>query len=221
MTALLSEKSVVVSQNGTTIPENGTLEFDKNINVRFDFSVPVLGDTTEGDPNIIEKGDTASFIIAEGFSLQSPASFDLQFGGVKVGTLNITSEADDRLRATVIFDGADDVFDGDYSDVRCYFEASLQYVGHTSGSSAQDYNVVILDKTYTVHVPALPVVIGGEKEGVKKGEFIDWTVKVEAKQGADQVDLSGYTFSDNLSSVGAWWGPLRLVPPQTEWVPLI
>ena len=209
VTHLLTEKVVVVKQNGVTVPENGTLDFTEDIDLRFDFRVPVMGDLL-ADPNIVEKGDTASFIIAEGFSLQSAASFELQFGGVKVGTLTITNEAVNKLRATIVFDGADGVFNGEFNQVRCYFEASLNYVANSSGSTDQDYNVVILDKTYKVHVPAIPIVVTGEKNGVKNGEFIDWTVKVEAKQGADQVDLSGYIFSDNLATVGALVGTFKI-----------
>ena len=213
VTALLTDKVVVVKQNGNTIPEGGTLDFDDNIDVRFDFKVPVMGDGLT-DPNIVKQNDTASFVIAEGFTLENiNNTFDLQFGGVggvKVGTLVITNEATNKLVATITFDGAAEVFGEDISNVRCYFEASLNYEAHDSGSTDQDYSVTILEKTYQVHVPALPVVITGEKQGVKNGEFIDWTVKVEAKQGADQVDLSGYTFSDNLALVGPLVGTFKM-----------
>lgn len=44
VTALITDKVVVVKQNGTVIPENGTLDFDENIDVRFEsvFPFPVM-----------------------------------------------------------------------------------------------------------------------------------------------------------------------------------
>jgi len=215
VTALIADKVVVVKQNGTVISENGTLDFEENIDVRFEFRVPVIGDGLS-DPHIVHQGDTASFLIAEGFSLQSAASFDLQFNSVKAGTLTINNVAPNndvepnKLYAHILFDGAEDVFDGGVNEVNCYFEASLKYTDHTSGSTDQDYNITILNKAYTIHVPALPVVVTGEKEGIKNGEFIDWTVKVEAKQATDQVDLSGFSFSDNLANVGSLVGTFKM-----------
>lgn len=215
VTNLLSEKVVVVKQDGEVIPENGTLDFSKNIDIRLDFKVPVLKDFPEGTAGgYVNFDDTASFIIAEGFSLQSAGSFDLNFrdddGSTKrVGTLTIDSEAVNRLKATVAFNGDADVF-SDYTDVHCYFEASLKYIQNGSGNTDADYDITILEKTYKVHVPALPVIVGGQKTGQKTGEFIDWKVKIEAKQGDNQVDLSGYSFLDDLASVGALVGTFKI-----------
>ena len=218
--ALLSDKIVSVTQNGTPIAENGTLDFNEDVDVRFDFRVPVKGDVAEGDPNYVSKGDTASFLIAEGFALTSAATFDLNFGGTKVGTLTIVTipkdpadPADqDQIVANIVFDGNDTVFNGDSTDVNLFFQASLSYNANSSGTSDAKYEVTILEKNYKISVPALPINILGEKTGTKTGEMIKWRVKVEAQQGVDQASLAGYTFSDDLSAVGTLNGQFTQGP---------
>lgn len=200
---LLLNKTVTLKQDGVTIPENGSLNFEKNINLKFEFQVPVKGDVAEGDTNYIHQNDTATFLIAEGFTLTSPPTYTLSYDSKKVGTLTITNEPGNRLVANILFDGDTAVFDGSYNSVNCYFEASLLYNGASAGASDQDISITVLEKTYTVHIPALPITVSGQKQGAKNGETIDWNVKLEATQGGNQVDLGGYTFSDDLGTVGS------------------
>ncbi|GAB6107392.1 DUF7601 domain-containing protein [Fusibacter bizertensis] len=216
VTNLLSNKTIIVKQNGSVIGESDLLTPTDPISIALSFGVPVMADVEEGNTNYVKKGDTATFDLAEGFSLVSASGpFDLTFGGVKIGTLNITTDAGTKkVTANIVFDGDDEVFDTaigeSWTDIKCEFAADLAYAGEGSGSETKDYQVAVLDKTFTVRVPALPVMINGLKTGVRNGQYIDWKVMVDAQQGGTSVDLSGYTFSDDLLNVGALEGSFKM-----------
>ncbi|OEF96573.1 DUF7601 domain-containing protein [Desulfuribacillus alkaliarsenatis] len=198
-----------VQQNGTVIEEGETLDSGDPVNVVVSFRVPVQGDvdTAEiSDGDQIVKGDSVSFQLALGFTLTSGAGpFSLEFGGVTIGTLSLTTDPVTRTSTvTIDFDGDDEVYDGTWNTVICTFNATLAYDGSGGNDSVGDHFVQLLGKEFTVNIPPLPVEITGSKSGERDGQFIDWIVEVTAKQGDDDYDLDGYRFSDVLTNVGTY-----------------
>ncbi|WP_018212678.1 Cna B-type domain-containing protein [Desulfitobacterium hafniense] len=206
VTGLLEVVSISATQEGVDIDTLDTLDFEKPIAIALQVNVPVLGD---GGENYVEHGDRASLELAEGFRVTSGAGpFELSHGGKAVGhvTLSTGDSSAAVTTAEIVFNGDEEVFDGEggWSNVVCTLNATLLYNGPGRGENAQDVKVTLLDKTYTVHVPELPVVLSGEKTGVRDGQFIDWKVKVKAEKGENPGDISGYQFSDDLGSVGEY-----------------
>lgn len=213
---LLTNKDIEVRQNGSIITESDTLTNGDPINILLTFAVPVVADVEEGNTNYVKKGDTATFQIAQGFELVgSSGPFDLTFSGMKIGTLNIVTDGVAKtVTAHIDFNGEDAVFDleiGDaWSDIVCSFNAELLYDGAAGGTEVAEYDVMVLDKTFKVVVPALEVIINGLKSGSREGQFIDWKVQVDAQQGGHSVDLGGYIFEDDLLHVGALEQPFKM-----------
>ncbi|NCB71058.1 MAG: hypothetical protein EOM45_04615 [Clostridia bacterium] len=201
VTDILKNLAVKVTQNGQEIAEGGTLSTDQ-ITVDISFDVPVIGDSPE-PPFVVNRNDYAVFKI-EGFELQGgPRTIDLIHEGTKLGTLEFSSLDDGKsAQVKVIFDGEDAVFRGEFSDVTAQFSADLKYVGNEQGTEDKEYTVTILDKSFTVKVPALPKIFSGEKTGVRNGTQIDWKVKIEATQVGKPLSLSGLELSDDLTDVG-------------------
>ena len=201
VTGILKNLAVKVTQSGNEISEGATLSTDP-IMVDISFDVPVIGDTSEPS-DVVNRNDYAIFKI-EGFELQGgPRTIDLIHEGTKLGTLEFSSVDDGKsAQVKVIFDGEDAVFSGEFSEVTAQFSADLKYVGNEQGTEDKDYEVTILDKIFTVKVPALPVEFSGEKTGVKNGTQIDWKVKIDATQAGKPLSLSGLKLSDDLASVG-------------------
>lgn len=215
-TNLLTNLAASVSQNGAQITDGTKLDSTKPLDVHFSFGVPVKGDGGTG--GTVQQGDTAQIELAKGFLYSGETVFNLISGGVngvKVGTLTLNTTGtgiDAALTANVVFDGAAEVFDGTtteagvWSNVVCDFDCQLTYAGTGTDAAEGDHNVIILSKSYTVTVPTVPVTVGAEKTGVKNGQNIDWVVKVQAKKGEADADLSTYAFTDALAEVGAYVG---------------
>lgn len=211
VSGLLMDKEIVVKQDGVDVTENTDLDFDKSIDIKLSFRVPVIGD---GDAftEFVAKGDVASIKLAEGFEvLEGLGGFELKHGEIKVGTLNLSTSGagiSAITTANIVFDGDLAVFDGSdgWSNVVCTFNATLKYDGPGQGASDANYDVTLLDKTFKVNIPAWPIELTGSKSGDRDGQFIDWTVEVAAKQNEIPVvtDLGGFRFSDNLSAVGEY-----------------
>ncbi|HKK95156.1 MAG TPA: hypothetical protein VJ916_02370, partial [Anaerovoracaceae bacterium] len=207
VTDKLVNLDIIVEQGGEIVDSGQGDKINSNqpIDIEVSFQVPVIGDGVE---DYVELNDEASFQIAEGFQLiGGDVSFDLEVDTTKVGTLSLTSEAGSIIMAHVSFNGNPDVFtdSGDnWSNVNVRFTKSLEYDGDNFGDEEGDHQVALLEKTFTVNVPPLPIVVSGEKTGVRTGQYIDWKVGIEAKQGEENVDLSGYVFSDDITNVGTY-----------------
>lgn len=68
VTGKLLNFDVSVEQNGEEITESDVIDSTSPIDVEFSFQVPVIGDGTD---DYVNQGDTASFLIASGFTLTS------------------------------------------------------------------------------------------------------------------------------------------------------
>jgi len=204
--SVLMDLTATVTQNGVPIPEGGTITSTEPIRVEISFGVPVEGD----DPtpaNPVHKGDTVTFDLSSAFTLLSGDTIELKMGTLPVGHAAFTTDPDTKMvTATVVFDGDDSVFDGTSNTVTCQFGANFEYDGSGENGSTGDHTITILEKTYTVNVPASPIVYDVTKTGTADlaDQSIIWTVNISATQGGDPVDLEGYRFTDDLSAVGEY-----------------
>ncbi|HWR40587.1 MAG TPA: DUF5979 domain-containing protein [Patescibacteria group bacterium] len=208
-TSVLTNFMATVKQDGTAIAEGGTITSTKPIRVDISFGVPVEGDDpTPTAP--VQKGDTVKFDLSSAFKVLSDDSDDfieLKMGSLLVGHATFTTDPDTKMvTATVTFDGDDSVFDGTSNTVTCQFGADFEYDGSGAGGSAGDHTITILEKTYTVNVPAAPIVYNVTKTGTADlaNQSIEWTVNIQATQGGAPIDLAGYQFFDDLQTVGAY-----------------
>jgi len=181
---------------------------DDEITLAFSFRVPVIGDGSYDAGQIVNHNDTASFQVARGFELKSPAGpFNLNFSGKKVGTLTLSSDSAIKVvTANIVFDGDADIFapDGGWSDVNITFNSTIKYERAPDNVDGGTETVAFLIKTFEIDVPPLPLVVAGDKTGVRDGQFIDWKVRVKGTKGATNADLEGYVFRDDLSGVGEY-----------------
>lgn len=208
--ALLTNISSTVKQNGVEVDsQTGHLDSAQPVDVSLGFNIPVIGDelsTGESSTNI-EKGDWALIPISSSFTITTPGSLLLKFGAVTVAHVSFIKDASTGMTsARVDFDGDDSVFDGTSSNVSCLFNASLQYDPSGAAGNPGDHVVSILNKTYTVVVPNVPITYGITKSGVvnlSEGT-ITWTSTVSAARGAATASLENAAFRDDLTNVGTY-----------------
>jgi ribosomal protein L2 len=204
--SVLTDLTATITQDGAAIPEGGSITSTKPIRVEISFGVPVSGDDpTPTDP--VQKGDTVTFNLSSAFTLLSGDTIELKMGTLLVGHATFTTDPiTNMVTATVTFDGDNSVFDGTSNTVTCKFGANFEYDGSGTGGSTGDHTVTILEKTYTVNVPALPIEYDVTKKGTADlaNQSITWTVNISATQGGAAVDLAGYQFFDDLQAVGTY-----------------
>lgn len=202
----LTDLNIKVLQDGTEIPEGGNITSTKPIRVEISFGVPVAGDDpTPSDP--VQKGDTVTFDLSSAFKLLSGNTIELKMGTLLVGHATFTTDPiTNMVTATVTFDGHDSVFVETSNTVKCEFGANFEYDGSGSSGSAGDHTVTILEKTYTVNVPVLPIEYDVTKTGTVNlaDQCITWMININATQGGAAVDLDGYQFFDDLQTVGTY-----------------
>jgi len=211
-TSALTNVSVAVKQNGTEITGD-TLPNADNLSIEVSFGVPVAGDYPDGTPDpgtIVQQGDTADILLGKGFTLSAasgglPIALTLS-GNTVIGQVTaFNTDSDKNVTAHVVFDGAA-MSDADISGIRAGFNADLQ-VNNDSGQAGGNNTIfTILNKTYTIVPPAAPITYNVTKSGTVDlaNKCINWTVAVTAAQGSTNLDLDGYTFSDDLTNVGAY-----------------
>lgn len=203
----LTDLVAVVSQGGAQIEENGTLTSTEPISIVISFGVPVEGDVpTPANP--VQKGDFADFELSNAFTLLSGANIELKTGdNIVVGQVEITRDSTTGMvAARVDFDGENEVFDGTYHSVECYFSAELEFDPAEEPKPGDECVVTILEKTYKVLIPPLETEHTVTKSGTANlaEKYIEWTVDVSAKQGDEHIDLAGYILSDDLGAVGTY-----------------
>lgn len=212
-----------VSQGGNHRPPIGPLDFDKEVKVKLQFNVPVIGDLgndskiiEDDSSTYIQHGDEALIPLADGFKLVSNSGpFDLEYkvGGqtVKIGSLRIVTSGT-ALFAQIDFDGDPSVFDGTggWYDVVVDFNATLKYNGPGQGVNDTTQAAMILDKYYEIKVPKIPEYKSGEKRGEVKGTAVSggsilWTVEVRNFNASGQaITFGAVEFYDNLTNVGKY-----------------
>ncbi len=221
VSGLLTNIEMKVTQNGTEIGENGTIDGTENIIIRVSFEVPVEGDG--GDGPFVRKGDYAEFRISKAFKILGDEPIDLMFGDIKVGTVTFEERIENDgvfTYAIVDFDGEDFVFSPDeegqsISDVIACFTAELQYKGHSGEDEWGTEEVTILDKSCKVEINTDEVAYTVEKQAAEiliSDKKIRWEVTVDAEKTVEvagntltkKIDLGGYTFKDDLASVGEY-----------------
>lgn len=204
--SVLTDLTATITQDGAAIPEGGSITSTKPIRVEISFGVPVSGDDpTPADP--VQKGDTVTFDLSSAFTLLSGDTIELKMGTLLVGHATFTTDPiTNMVTATVTFDGDNSVFDGTSNTVTCKFGANFEYDGSGADGSTGDHTVTILEKTYTVNVPALPIEYDVTKTGTADlaNQSITWKVNISATQGGAAVDLAGYQFFDDLQTVGTY-----------------
>ncbi len=204
--SILKNLQTIITQDGNTIPQGGTITSTKPIEVDISFGVPVLGDDPTPSP-YIKKGDTVKFDLSNAFTLVKDDTIPLKMGAIGVGEVTFAMDAGTKMvTATVNFNGDDSVFDGTSNTVTCQFSADFVYDGSGASGNIGDHTVTILEKTYTVNVPPLPIVYEVKKTGVVNlvEKSIEWTTDITAKQGDTNIDLTGYKFFDDLTNVGPY-----------------
>ncbi len=201
-TTVLTNFMAAVKQDGNPIAEGGTLTSTKPIRVDISFGVPVEGDDpTPTAP--VQKGDTVKFDLSNAFKVTSGSSIELKMGSLMVAHATIITDPDTKMvTANVIFDGDDSVFDGTSSNVFCQFGGNFEYYGGSAG----DHTISILEKTYTVNVPEVPIIYNMTKTGTADlaNQSIEWKVDIQTTQGGIPIDLVGYQFFDDLHNVGEY-----------------
>ncbi|ACL22308.1 LPXTG-motif cell wall anchor domain protein [Desulfitobacterium hafniense DCB-2] len=203
--SVLTNLKETITQDGKSIAESGTIMSTRPIKVEISFGVPVEGD----DPtpvNPVKKGDWIIFELGDAFELISGSSIELKAeSGTLVGYVSFEADSVTKMvTAKVDFDGEEEVFNGDVHSVTCKFHAEFQYDASSSSGGAGDHTVTILGKPYTVNVPAVPIEYNVTKTGTADlaDQSITWTANISATQGGTDVDLAGYQFFDDLTSVG-------------------
>lgn len=206
ITANLTDLVVTISQEETEIEEGGTIDSTLPISVVLSFSVPVEGD--EPTPEFpIHYGDYAVFPLTDSFQLLSSDYIPLKQGDILVGHVSFaTDPLTGMLCAYVVFDGDEEVFDGTYNTVECWFSAVLEYDSSGEAGEPGEHLVDILEKTFIVEVPPGEIIYEISKTGVADvaNKAIEWTVTITATQDGASIDLEGYSFSDDLSQVGLY-----------------
>ena len=165
-TSILTSITKTITQNNVTILSGGAIDSTKPIRVDISFGVPVLGDEGATIETAVTKGAVVVFEISDAFTLTSSSDIELKMGTIKVGTATFsTTSPGGMVIATVVFDGDDDVFSNpEISGVTAQFWADLDYNGSGDAGSTGDHIVKILEKEYTVNVPALPINYGVTKK---------------------------------------------------------
>jgi hypothetical protein len=152
--ATLVNVTEAIYQDGVAVGENGFLKSTDPISVEISFQVPVQGDEPlPASP--VKKGDTATFQLSSAFKVVSNDTIVLKMGNIIVGHVTFSTDPTTHIvSANVVFDGADEVFDGTDHSVSCKFSANFEYDATGDAGNTGDHLVTILEKKYTVTVPA-------------------------------------------------------------------
>lgn len=216
VTDILTSLNATVTQNGKEITGN-TLPSKDNISIQVSFGVPVEGDWYKSHPTgeapdpqaIVQSGDRADIALGTGFTLSEVDNLpiSLKYNGYEVGkVVSFNPDQSGMVYAHIVFTWDDDSITSNDSDVSCQFSANLK-CDETDGSGSEgNTTFTILTKNYTITPPPAEIVYDVKKSGTADlaNKRIHWTATVTATQGDQNIDLGGYTFSDDLTSVGEY-----------------
>lgn len=190
------------------------LNSKKDVDVSVSFDFPVIGDEgidKDDTTKYIKGGDYATIDFPVDFSLVNLVTADLKFNGTTVGTLTLDDAADGsggtKRVAKVLF--LDTINDPTINTASANFSMTLKYDGENDGEEAVDKTVYIYDKTVQITIPPKSTTVTTEKTGIAdaSNRKITWKVKINAdKEGgtAEDGNLKGYSFSDDLTNVGIY-----------------
>ncbi|AVM68400.1 hypothetical protein C3V36_03535 [Lachnospiraceae bacterium oral taxon 500] len=200
VSAKLKNVEAELLQDEKPVSPNGTLDQNKPFQIKAGFDVPVLGDgISAGDA--VQKGDKATITLAEGLQLKEETSFELR-EGLKIGTVTLR-QSGNQILAEVVFDGDDDIYNGNSSDVKGQFEVNFEALSSGSGQNDTTVAFGVLGKSYNLKLVDIEYVL--KKEGALdlKNRLVNWKITVELKDKNDHnnfLDLEGYTLIDDLFS---------------------
>ncbi|NLY81531.1 MAG: hypothetical protein GX078_01960 [Clostridiales bacterium] len=113
VTGLITNKNISVIQNGNVIGEGDTITSLDPITINISFEAPLIGDD---ESDHVLQGDTATFPVAEGFSLNGdPGIYNdmpLVYDGYDIGHISLIEDPTGIINANIVFDGDTQVFDG-------------------------------------------------------------------------------------------------------------
>jgi uncharacterized surface anchored protein len=79
------------------------------------------------------------------------------------------------------------------------------------------YDLQILDKTFSLTVPAKPIIVSSTKTANKDGNLVNWTVSYNITQNNANVKLTDYVFVDDITNAGEYQaGTFRIGNSQTS-----
>ena len=187
-------ENLTIAINGL---ETGEITAGSDFTVSGSFDVPVVGDGIMDSSKYVSLNDFATLLLSEHITV-SPASLDLTYNGESVGTLTFTDG-----KAYILFDG-EAMEDLTIGDVHCTFSVAMKYTGDDLSEETPSKEIMILDKTFTVKAPEIPITQSQEKSGKLSEDKtqIIWTVTVNVTKGTSDYSLDGYKFQDDLSGVG-------------------
>lgn len=207
--------SLDATVNVTGVEDGGTIDGSEEVHIGVTFPVPVKGD---GGNDFYEYGDTVELLLSESFYFgpvpTEPIKLHDPTNNKLLGHVSLSNNDQNQAIATITFDGDKDIFDPEHAagsgwtNVSGTFEADLMYNGTSRPDGSGNKIVSILNKTYQLQLPDDTITYRLEKQGAVNmtDGTITWTVEITAEQyGADApVSLEGYTFKDNLASVGTY-----------------
>jgi hypothetical protein len=137
------------------------------VDVVIKFRVPVKGDVVPMEPeNPVQHGDTVTFELTDQFHLISGTVMELRMGPILIGHVTLgTDPVSKMVTATVVFDGAPEVFDGTYDSVYGRIDVSLEYDDSGADSNGEVNPVTILEKDFYIDVPPQPITYVVKKSG--------------------------------------------------------
>lgn len=200
VSAKLKEVKAELLQDEKPVSPNGTLDQNKPFQIKASFDVPVLGDgISAGDA--VQKGDKATITLAEGLQLKEETSFELQ-NNLKIGTVTLR-QSGNQILAEVVFDGHDDIYNGNSSNVKGHFEVNFEALSSGSGQNDTTVTFGVLGKSYNLKLVDIEYVL--KKEGALdlKNRLANWKITVELKDKNDpnnSLDLADYILVDDLFS---------------------
>mgnify|MGYP001454078581 CR=1 FL=1 len=197
------------------VDEGGVIDSTEGITITITLpSIPIEGD---GGADYFEWGDEFVIVLSENFMFDPiPSDQDLMFGTIRVGTVKF-SNVDGHAVATIVLDGEEYIFDPDvrpeeppFANLSAEFECSLVYNQTYNLDDNEDKYVTILDKDYMIQLPGdvhtYSVTKAVDSVNLADGT-ITWSVTITGESDTKPptpLDLGGFLFEDDLTSVGAF-----------------
>ncbi len=166
-TDILENVALTVSQNGLEIPENGSLNSQDPLSLRFSFEVPLHSSETTAVPDEQEtrvlKGDWATFPLSEAFRLANEGDATAAEGARIVllwseeKPVARVEFAADSSEARIIFSGDDSFYNGAHENITLTFAADLIYDAEKAALAPGEHPLGVAGKNFNVTIsePAL------------------------------------------------------------------